>query len=339
MTNSPNGASDYDLGRPAGPEFLPLDNVLAAEQHLPRASRTAVPPRPPGSPPTAIRVAYGAPSSGRDGAVHDGEIPGGEEYGGEAQQISDDAHGRGGRTTLLVIGCLLAGAIAGGGAGLMASAAYAPGGFASPASAPSASGGGDTQAASSALLPSVVQIRAGNARGSGFAIDDDGHIMTNHHVVAGAGRVEVQLADGRVVGGAVLGSDPNADIAVVEIPGTAISSAELGVSAGLQIGQPVIAVGSPLGLSSTVTAGIVSATDRPAGLGGPGRPRQPMIQTDASINPGNSGGPLADLDGRVVGVNTAIATVGGAESGNIGIGFAVPIDRAMGIAARIIAGG
>ncbi|MEE4025994.1 trypsin-like peptidase domain-containing protein [Gordonia sp. PKS22-38] len=325
--------SQFDLGRPAGPEFLPLDNVLASEQHgvdLPAPMQTP-PSRPVAPPPTRIQVGPSAPASAPVPSDPP-EVPGGQP---SAPGVGGGAR-RSGRTAMLVVGCLLAGAIAGGGAGLIASSAYAPGGFASSEPA-AAAGATDAQGASTTLLPSVVQIRAGAARGSGFAIDDDGHIMTNHHVIAGNNRVEVQLADGRVVGGTVLGSDPATDIAVVEIPGAAIRSADLGISAGLRIGQPVIAVGSPLGLSSTVTAGIVSAVDRSAGVGGPGRPRQPMIQTDASINPGNSGGPLADLDGRVVGVNTAIATVGGAESGNIGIGFAVPIDRAMQIAAQIIA--
>ena len=106
------------------------------------------------------------------------------------------------------------------------------------------------------------------------------------------------------------------------------------MSSAVRIGQPVIAVGAPLGLSSTVTAGIVSSVDRVARMG-PG-PEQVMLQTDASINPGNSGGPLANLQGQVVGMNTAIATVGEASAGSIGIGFAVPIDRAVTIARQII---
>ena len=110
--------------------------------------------------------------------------------------------------------------------------------------------------------------------------------------------------------------------------GGQLPAAQLGVSEDLRIGQAVIAVGSPLGLNGTVTAGMVSALDR-----------QEMIQTDASINPGNSGGPLVDLAGRVVGINTSIATLGGRTSGNIGIGFAVPIDRAADVAADILARG
>jgi len=149
----------------------------------------------------------------------------------------------------------------------------------------------------------------------------------------GVDDVELLLADGRVVDAKVLDGDDDNDIAVLRVDGENLTPARLGRSNQVQIGQPVLAVGSPLGLTGTVTAGIVSATDRTAPIGS-----QPagMVQTDASINPGNSGGSLVDLRGRVVGVHTAIATVEG--SGNIGIGFAVPIDRAVSVAERLIAG-
>jgi putative serine protease PepD len=165
-------------------------------------------------------------------------------------------------------------------------------------------------------------------------MDGDGHVITNHHVVLGQMAVELRLASGEQATARVVGSDSDSDIAVLRIVGDAPPPAQLGRSAALHIGQSVLAVGSPLGLSGTVTAGIVSAVDRQARTltGGAA-----MIQTDASINPGNSGGPLVDLDGQVVGVNTAIATVGGQQSGNIGIGFSVPIDRAVQVAERIIA--
>ena len=196
-----------------------------------------------------------------------------------------------------------------------------------------ADGGGSEQAAATAILPSVVQVRAGTATGSGFVLDRQGHVVTNEHVVSGVDDVELLLADGRLVDAEVLGSDADNDIAVLRVDGENLSPAQIGRSNQVQIGQPVLAVGSPLGLSGTVTAGIVSATDRTARIG-----NQPagMVQTDASINPGNSGGPLVDLQGRVIGVNTAIATVEG--SGNIGIGFAVPVDRAVRVADRLIAG-
>ena len=156
-------------------------------------------------------------------------------------------------------------------------------------------------------------------------MDDRGQVLTNHHVVAGA-EVTLVLSTGRRVSAEVVGSSRPDDIAVLLGPTDGQRhAARLGVSEDLRIGQAVIAVGSPLGLTGTVTAGVVSALDR-----------REMIQTDASINPGNSGGPLVDLAGRVVGINTSIATLGGRASGNIGIGFAVPIDRALSIAEQII---
>ncbi len=130
----------------------------------------------------------------------------------------------------------------------------------------------------------------------------------------------------------MVGSDADNDIAVLRAAGGDLPAATLGVSADLRIGQSVIAVGSPLGLNGTVTSGVVSALERRSTA-------EAMIQTDASINPGNSGGPLVDLDGRVVGINTSIATLGGRSSGNIGIGFAVPIDRAAEVAQQILARG
>jgi putative serine protease PepD len=189
---------------------------------------------------------------------------------------------------------------------------------------------GSTEAAASQVLPSVVQVRAGRGGGSGVIIDGEGHMLTNHHVVAGASSVRLVLSSGRTLTAAVVGSDSDDDIAVLRADAGDLRAARLGVSADLRIGQPVIAVGSPLGLNGTVTSGVVSALDR-------GATAEAMIQTDASINPGNSGGPLVDLDGRVVGINTSIATLGGRGSGNIGIGFAVPIDQALDVARQILA--
>ena len=189
---------------------------------------------------------------------------------------------------------------------------------------------GSTEAAARQVLPSVVQVRAGRGGGSGVVMDGEGHVLTNHHVVSGASSVRLVLTSGRTVTAEVVGSDADDDIAVLRANAGDLRAARLGVSADLRIGQPVIAVGSPLGLNGTVTSGVVSALDR-------GATAEAMIQTDASINPGNSGGPLVDLDGRVVGINTSIATLGGRGSGNIGIGFAVPIDRALDVARQILA--
>ncbi|HEX8488714.1 MAG TPA: trypsin-like peptidase domain-containing protein [Propionibacteriaceae bacterium] len=191
---------------------------------------------------------------------------------------------------------------------------------------------GSTEAAARTILPSVVQVRAGGGSGSGVVMDDEGHVLTNHHVVAGSSTVSLLLSTGDRVTADVIGSDRENDIAVLRTRSGDLPTARLGVSADLRIGQSVIAVGSPLGLTGTVTSGVVSALDRRGTA-------ESMIQTDASINPGNSGGPLVDLEGRVVGINTSIATLGGRSSGNIGIGFAVPIDRAAEVAQQILARG
>lgn len=185
------------------------------------------------------------------------------------------------------------------------------------------------------LGPSVVQIeipQVGLGSGVVFA---DGLILTNHHVVDGSVSVDVRTSDGRLLQGEVLGSDARTDIAVVSVGvGSGLPIAQLAVGDELEVGQLTIAIGSPFQLQQTVTSGIISSLNRPVfnGIG-----LNAMIQTDAAINPGNSGGALADRSARVIGINTAIQT-DGLSTGNVGVGFAVPIDTAMNIAGRIIAG-
>jgi serine protease Do len=177
--------------------------------------------------------------------------------------------------------------------------------------------------------------------GSGFIIDANGHIMTNHHVVAGASRVLVRLVDGREYAATVAGSDEATDVAILKIEprrGETLPVATFGSSDEARIGDWVIALGNPLGLDFTVTAGIVSAKGRTlrggAGNGTGAPPLEAYIQTDAAINPGNSGGPLVDLFGRVIGMNTAISS-----QSFIGHGFAVPIDLARRVADDLLAHG
>jgi putative serine protease PepD len=194
------------------------------------------------------------------------------------------------------------------------------------------------------VLPGVVTVSvrtgSGGGTGSGFVIDSAGHILTNDHVVDGATQISVVDARGRRHDARLVGRAAADDLAVLRVSAAAgLPPLVLGRSATLRVGEAVLAVGSPLGLSGTVTAGIVSATDRQAQLGGSSARRRSAIQTDASINPGNSGGPLVNARGEVVGVNTAIATLGGRNSGrtgNIGIGFAIPVDRAAQVAERLI---
>lgn len=217
-----------------------------------------------------------------------------------------------------------------------------------------ASATGPVEAVAQRVLPSVVQLKGGSGEGSGVVLSADGLILTNAHVLR-AGQVQ-----GPALGGAprqpsgtaglvalfqngtsapvrVVGSDTTADLAVVRAENVSgLTTIEIGDSSALQVGQDVVAVGSPLGLSGTVTTGIVSALQRPVASGGAQSGQASVIdavQTDAAINPGNSGGALVDMQGRLIGITSAIASLsssgpGGQQSGSIGLGFAIPINQA-----------
>jgi serine protease Do len=168
--------------------------------------------------------------------------------------------------------------------------------------------------------------------GSGFIVEPDGLILTNYHVVDNAEKITVRLLDGRELVGKVVGKDQKTDIALVKISARDLPVAPLGDSDRLEVGEWVMAIGNPFGLDNTVTSGIVSAKDRQIGAG----PYDHFIQTDASINPGNSGGPLVNLQGEVVGIDTAIFSQSG---GNIGIGFAIPINLVKDLLPQLKSGG
>jgi S1-C subfamily serine protease len=174
--------------------------------------------------------------------------------------------------------------------------------------------------------------------GSGFVLDDEGHILTNDHVVAGATDVRVSFSE-RTVAARVVGKDPDTDIAVLAVDPDAVDlrPLELGDSATVAVGDPTIAIGNPFGLDRTLTTGVVSALQRrieaPSGFA-----IEDVIQTDAAINPGNSGGPLLDATGRVIGINSQIATASGGD-GNVGIAFAVPINTAKAVVPELLATG
>lgn len=233
----------------------------------------------------------------------------------------------------------------------------------------------DWQAVSAAVGNAVVAIAValndGTSQGSGVIYDASGHIITNNHVVQGAKQIQVTLADGRIYEARLTGTDPATDLAVIELvnPPKDLVVATVGDSESLAIGQGVMAIGNPLGLSSTVTTGIISALNRPVittqeedsegqggqqdpgGLGdllgglvgGEGRSTSQVvtnaIQVDAAINPGNSGGPLFDEHGLVIGINSSIATASKSSNGSIGIGFAIPAKLAKKVADQIIATG
>jgi putative serine protease PepD len=223
---------------------------------------------------------------------------------------------------------------------------------------------GSVEQVAAKVVPSVVKLEVDLGRqseeGSGIILSSDGLILTNNHVVAaakdtppapggpGGAQTKVTFADGRTTIFTVVGTDPSSDIAVVRAQdASGLTPITVGSSGNLRVGQDVVAVGSPLGLEGTVTTGIISALNRPVAAGGDAQNQNTVldaIQTDAAINPGNSGGALVNMNGELVGVNSAIATLGGdagpaAQSGSIGLGFAIPVDQAKRIADELIKNG
>ena len=260
---------------------------------------------------------------------------------------------RPGRASVALAGLALLGGVAGGGlstrlladdpVGTAAASVTRSAGTAASA----APDEGTVESAAAAISPSVVTLAVrrpgGSGTGSGVVVRDDGHIVTNAHVVAGAvdGGVEVLLSDGTQLPATVVGADPTSDLAVVRVArAEGLVAATFADSDALRVGQSVLAVGAPLGLSNTVTQGIVSTLHRPVRTrrGADSQAVIDAVQTDAAINPGNSGGALVDLAGRVVGIPSAIATTSG-SSGSIGVGFAIPSNDAAEVAEEIIADG
>lgn len=208
----------------------------------------------------------------------------------------------------------------------------------------------DVAAIAESVLPSVVSIliEAGNnsGSGSGFIVQSDGYILTNNHVAAPAangGELTVVFEDGEKAIAKIVGRNSSYDLAVLKVDKKGLPAAVLGDSSAVRVGEVAIAIGAPLGLNGTVTSGIISSLDRPVTAGGRGELAFiNAIQTDAAINPGNSGGPLLDGSGRVIGINSAIATLAGTiggETGSIGLGFAIPINSAKRIAEELISTG
>ncbi|MEU1683858.1 trypsin-like peptidase domain-containing protein [Micromonospora sp. NPDC005707] len=250
-----------------------------------------------------------------------------------------EAARRGWRRRLLSAAAVVAlSTVSGAAAGTWAADRDAPG----PSAASAAPVPAELVTAAEKTVPGVVSVMVGgssgaSASGSGFAIDNEQHIVTNDHILSrgGSGPVTVETADGRRFTAEVVGREPGSDLAVLKVPASArLSALPLAKPNSARVGEPVLAVGSPLGLAGTVTAGIVSALNRQVRIG---NGRHTAVQTDASINPGNSGGPLVNARGEVVGVNTAIATIDG--NGSIGIGFAIPIDQVQQTADTIIGRG
>ncbi|MEU0530900.1 S1C family serine protease [Amycolatopsis tolypomycina] len=254
---------------------------------------------------------------------------------------------------------LLVGGIAGGTVGYFTGGSSGPASNALDAPKPAQQTGnapaGSVEAVAQKLSPSVVELQVSGAQGagegSGFVISTDGYILTNNHVVevgANGGQIQAVFQDGKKAAAKVVGRDPTTDIAVVKVNGVAnLTPVELGRSDDLRVGQSVVAIGSPFELAGTVTSGIVSSLHRPVRAGGSSGDQTTVmdaVQTDAAINPGNSGGPLANMAGQVIGINSAIYSPqsgggqgqGESQGGNVGIGFAIPIDQARRTADTII---
>lgn len=298
------------------------------------------------SPTTAFpRGDYGGPQSTSGfPPIDPGQPPGGSAGADQGERRS----GRG----MLVAGVVAAMLLSGGlGGWVGASVAGGSGaGIASPinVSQPEARApDGTVEAVAEKVLPSVVSIevrgQTGRGEGSGVILTQDGLIITNNHVIdmaTSGGQIRVRFDDGTKAPATIVGTDPATDIAVIKAEtNNALPPISLGTSASLTEGQAVAAVGSPLGLSGTVTTGIVSALDRPVRAGGAQSDQNTVIdaiQTDAAVNPGNSGGALVNMNGELVGINSAIASLGQQNSGSIGLGFAIPVDQARRIADQLI---
>ncbi|WP_031073398.1 S1C family serine protease [Streptomyces sp. NRRL S-118] len=285
-----------------------------------------------------------------------------------APPVPAPGHRRARRPVALIAAVAIAAAAIGGGASVLVQRLTGADGGAAGGSTPvngtsvSRSSTGTVAGVAQAAAPSIVEIRAasasGRSTGSGVIITADGEIITNHHVIAGASEITVRLSDGKVRTAKVVGTDPGKDLALIKLEGASgLKAAALGDSSGVRVGDQVVAIGSPEGLTGTVTSGIVSALDRDVTVAkdeGGQQPRDPRqgwpfefggqrfngdtgeskttykaIQTDASLNPGNSGGALIGMDGRIIGINSAMyapSAATGSTAGSVGLGFAIPID-------------
>jgi putative serine protease PepD len=294
-----------------------------------------------------------APDTGSPGGASG---PGGptDPPGGHTALLEGDRPRKAPRPMVGIVAAALIAGIIGGGAGFGGAYALLDNGPSSsattltgtPSSGTNATpaANGTVAAAASKAMPSTADIRVttsqGTAEGSGVVLTSDGDVLTNNHVVAGStGPIGVTLADGTTHTATVVGTSPSYDLAVIKLDGVSgLTAATLGRTADVQVGQQVVAIGSPQGLTGTVTTGIVSALNRTVAVQGDSGTGVVYngLQTDTAINQGNSGGPLVNLDGQVVGINSAIATSGNGSTGSIGLGFAIPVDQARRVAQEIM---
>jgi putative serine protease PepD len=254
------------------------------------------------------------------------------------------------------VAAVLGAGVIGGVAGAVVGGSDGSGGTAAPVTQNVAYSPTDVSGIADKVLPSVVQVNVKTANtqgiGSGVILTADGRILTNNHVVSGGGQISVTLNDGRNLNASIVGTDPASDLAVLQLQGASgLTPATLGDSSQVKIGDQVVAIGSPGGLQGTVTSGIVSALDRPVDVR-PDNGRNPLarkntggdtsyraIQTDAAINQGNSGGALVNARGEIIGINSAIyspVSTADGRAGNVGIGFAIPINDAKTVVNQIL---
>ncbi len=344
------GVTEHDAPRPDEPQ-PPVPPGQEPEDTAPLGQQGWSPTPPPYGPGGYLPPHYNAPPT----AAY--PVPG---YPGLPRHTHPGSVVPGWLWPLVAVSALVVGLLGGVLGGVLVSTTVGSGGGTvdevttdKQAAAPLPASNGSVAAVAQRLLPSTVQVLAnggadgspgGGATGSGFVLDSKGHVITNNHVVAdatGPGELTVVDQSGKEHKSRIVGRSPVYDIAVLEVQDAKnLRPAALGSSQALRVGDPVVAIGSPLGLSSTVTSGIVSALDRPVTTGSSDQSSYiNAVQTDAAINPGNSGGPLVNLRGEVVGVNSAIATTGstfGGEAGNIGVGFAIPMEQVRITAAQIL---
>ncbi len=359
-------AGDAGEDTPAGHGPIPMGPATGSS--TPDEPREAPAPPPPGPDATRGPGAYGTPPP-RPG---DTRGPGETEHTSilgpppppqgpmppATGEVPPSRRPRRGRPIAAAIGVVALALIAGFGGGVLGNQLSDGGGSTSTSTGtsidtPASSDlpAGTVEQVAQKIMPSVVQINFSGGgeggSGSGVIISDDGKIMTNNHVVEAAadgGTLTVGFNDGTNARATIVGTDPATDIAVIQAEGVSdLEPAQFGNSADVRVGQEVVAIGSPFGLESTVTQGIVSALNRPVSPGDQSSSSDtlttfPAIQTDAAINPGNSGGPLVDLEGRVIGINSAIRSSGGVEGGSIGLGFAIPADLARNVSSQILDG-
>ncbi|MGK5549118.1 S1C family serine protease [Streptomyces sp. URMC 127] len=357
-----------------------------AQAQEPQPQQPYAYPRPPAYPPRQpVTTASGVTVWPGDGAG--GAGGGGSRYAGFAEPQPEPAAsghrgGRGGARgagTLLAAVAVVAALVGGGSAALVSGLTGRDGGssHSTPVQNASSKSAGGVAAVAKAVSPSIVEIKAtttsGRSTGSGVVITGDGEIITNNHVIAGADTVQVAFSDGSAKTAKVVGTDPGKDLALIKVQGASgLKAAALGDSGKVRVGDEVVAIGSPEGLTGTVTSGIVSALNRDVtvskeeGRGGQQRgvPQWPFefggnqyngdtgsakttykaIQTDASLNPGNSGGALINMNGEIIGINSAMyapASGGGSgeSAGSVGLGFAIPVDTVKADLAKLRAGG